>query len=276
MFDILANQSVDALEVVPETLHGFYEEADGKFVLSSKVSPFLEALKGSAAKINALSKQKGDDNRKDAARRTIIEGITSKLTEAGIEIGEGFDIATLPDLVGTKLTELMSAVKTGKDVNVNLEAIKKQFEKQLSTEKTKYDSELSAMSNTLHKYMVNNAALEALTKADAVANGAELLMPHISKQAKVIKGDDGEYVVRVVDEGNNVRLNNKGEPMSIADVVEEMKTKYPANFKSKEKPGGGSVPGTAKGGQKVIKGAGDNENRTPVQKIAAALATQRR
>jgi hypothetical protein len=274
-FNFAANQSVDALEVVPETLRGFYEEdkANGKFTISAAVKPLVDEIIGANNKITALSKQKGDDNRKDAARRTIIDNITSKLTEAGIEVGE--DLNALPDLLGTKLTELMTAVKDGKSVNVNLEAIKKDFDKRLGAEKATYQTELQNMQNTLHEYMVKNAALASLSEAGTVAGGQDLLLPQISAQAKVIKTEDGKYVVRVVDEENNVRLNNKGEPMGVNDLVLEMKQKFPMTFKSEQKPGTGSTPGTAKGQQQVMR-KDPKEEKSSIQKISAALSARQR
>lgn len=273
-FNFAANQTVDALEVVPENLRGFYEEdkANGKFAISATVKPLIDEIIGANNKLATISKQKGDDNRKDAARRTIIDNITSKLTEAGIEVGE--DINALPDVLGTKLTELMTAVKDGKSVNINLDAIKKDFDKRLVAEKTKYETDLGAMQSTLHEYMVKNAALSAMSKAGTVPGGEDLLLPHINTQAKVIKTEEGKYVVRVVDAENNVRLNNKGEPMGVSDLVEEMKTKFPTTFKSEQKPGTGSTPGQAKGQQQVLR-KDPKEEKSAIQKIAAGLTARR-
>jgi hypothetical protein len=273
-WDFVANATVDAVEVVPEPFRGYYEEdtAAGKFVLKADLKPLAEAYTGAQKKLQTLNKQKGDDNRKDAARRTIIDSITSKLTEAGIEVGD--DLATLPDVISTKFTELMDQVKGGKEAKFNIDAVKKQFEKQLATEIGKKDAELTTMRGSLEKYMVKSAAATALAQAGTVDKGNELLMPLIQKAVKVVKNDAGEYDVSVVDDDNNVRLNNKGEAMSISDLVNEMKLTYPMAFKSEAKSGGGSPPG---GGKKPVnQGQRREENKSSVGKIAAGLTAMQR
>jgi hypothetical protein len=273
-WDFVANAAVDAVEIVPEPYRGYYEEdaAAGKFVLRADIKPLAEAFTGANKKLLTLTKQKGDDNRKDAARRTIIDSVTSKLTELGVEVGD--DIATLPDTIATKFGELMDQVKGGKEAKLNIEAIKSQFNKQLATELAKKDGELNTMRGSLEKYMIKSAAATALATAGTVEKGSDLLMPLIQKAVKVVKNDAGEYDVSVVDDDNNVRLNNKGEPMTIADLVTEMKTTYPIAFKSEMKPGSGTPPG---GGKKPVNaGQRREETKSSVGKIAAGLGAMQR
>lgn len=273
-WDFIANGNVDVIDIVPDQYKGYYEEdkANNRYVLKADIKPLAEAFTGANKKLVTLNKQKGDDNRKDQARRTIIEGITAKLTEAGIEVGE--DIATLPDVISTKLTELMDTVKGGKEVKTNLEAIKKDFDKRLQAELAKKDGELTSMRGSLERYMVNSAAMSALAGANTADKGADLLMPIIQKSTRVIKSDDGEYTVSIVDSDNNVRLNNKGEAMTIADLVAEMKTTYPIAFKSEQK-GGGGAPNAQARTTPARPGAprpGAVTERSATQKIAAGLA----
>lgn len=274
-WDFIANAAVDVVDIVPEPYRGYYEEdkAAGKYVIRPDIKPLAEAFTGANKKLQTLSKQKGDDNRKDAARRTIIDNIASKLSEAGIEVGD--DIAVLPDLISTKLSELMETVKGGKEVKTNLEAIKKDFDKRLAAELAKKDGEVNGMRGSLEKYMVNAAAAQALASANTADKGADLLMPVIQRSVKVVKDDTGEYAVRVVDAENNARLNNKGEHMTINDLVAELKTAYPIAFKSEVKQGGGKPPGTGKQpvGQAIQR---QQAERSSVQKISDGLAAMAR
>lgn len=269
-WDFIANGSVDTIDLVPEPFRGYYEEdkTAGAFVLKADIKPLAEAYTGASKKLGTITKQKKDDNNKDAARRLVIDGITAKLAEAGIEVGD--DVGKLPDLIAEKFTELLGQVKGGKEAKVNLEAIKKDFDKRLTTELAKKDQALATMQGSLERYMVNASAATALSEAGTVEKGADLLMPIISKSVRVVQ-DDGEYTVKVVDADNNVRLNNRGEPMTIKDLVVEMKTSYPMAFKSETKQGGGKPPGTGK-----VPAAGMRQpnvaEKSAVQKISSGLA----
>jgi hypothetical protein len=271
-WDFIANGSVDTIDLVPDAFKGYYEEdkAAGAFVLKADIKPLAEAYTGANKKLTTFGKQKKDDNTKDAARRLVIDGIAAKLAEAGIEVGD--DVAKLPDIISEKFTELLGQVKGGKEAKVNLEAIKADFNKRLAAELAKKDGDLTTMRGSLEKYMVNSAAATALAEAGTVEKGAELLMPIISRSVKVVQ-EDGEYNVKVVDSDNNVRLNNRGEPMGIKDLIGELKLSHPIVFKSEAKQGGGKQPGTGKvpaSGSMRQQNAGE---RTPNQKISAGLAT---
>lgn len=271
-WDFIANGSVDVLDIVPENIRGYYEEdkANGKFVLKADIKPLAEAFTGANKKLSTITKQKGDDNRKDAARRTLITGITAKLAEAGIEVGD--DETKLPDLISEKFNELLAQVKGGKEVKTNLEAIKADFNKRLAAELAKKDSELTTMKGSLDRFMIQSSAATALAEAGTVEGGSDLIMPIVSKMAKVVLEEGGDYTVKVVDGDNNVRLNNKGEPMTIKDLVGELKTKYPMAFKSEVKQGSGKQPGsgkTASGQPQRTPNAGE---KSSIDKISAGLA----
>lgn len=270
-WDFIANGAVDVIDIVPEAFRGYYEEdkANGKYVVKADIKPLAEAYTGANKKLSTFGKQKKDDNAKDAARRVVIEGITAKLAEAGIEVGE--DVAKLPDLISEKFNELLTQVKGGKEVKTNLEAIKADFNKRLAAELAKKDGEIQVMSSSLQEFMVDAEASRALAEAGTVEKGTDLLLPQISKVARVVKDDNGKYTVRVVDADNNVRLNNRGEPMSIKDVVAEMKTSYPMAFKSAAPSGGGKPPGTGKQpiGQPMQR---RETEKSSVDKISSGLA----
>lgn len=273
-WDFIANAAVDALDIVPEAARGYYQEdkANNNFVLKPDVKPLAEAFTNSWKAVKALSKKKNDDNNKDAARRTIIEGIVTKLTEAGIEVGD--DHSKLGEVISATLSDLTDKVKGGKEVKTNIEAIKKQFEANLAKELGKKDAQLSAMKTSLEKYLINSSAATALAAANPVERGLDLLMPQILRSAKVVQSDDGEYSVKVVDADNNERLNAKGESMTIADLVNDMKVTYPMAFKSEAKGGTGKQPDSSK--RPVNQQQNLNDNKTPVQKIAAGLAAMKK
>lgn len=273
-WDFIANAAVDALDLVPENLRGYYQEdkANNNFVVKPDVKTLADAFTNSWKSVKTLTKKKNDDNNKDAARRTIIDGLVTKLTEAGIEVGE--DHTKLGEIVSAKLTELTESLKGGKEVKTNLEAIKKQFEANMAKELGKKDSELNSMRASLEEYMINSSAMSALAAAEPVERGIELVLPQILKAAKVVRSDEGKYSVKVVDADNNERLNNKGESMTISDLVGELKTTFPMAFKSVAKGGGGKQPDSSK--RPVTPANKGNDNLTPVQKISAGLAAMKK
>jgi hypothetical protein len=271
-WDFIANAAVDVLDIVPEPYRGYYEEdkAAGKFIVRPEIKPLAEAYTGANKKYQAATKTRTEDNKKDATRRAVLDQVSAVLGEVGWEVGE--DLTKLPEVVKTKITELLDTVKGGKEHKLNLDTIKKEMEKRVLDVTTKKDGEVQKMRGTLEKYMIDAAAASELSAAGTVEGGTELIMPQLRKFVKVVPDEAGEnYEVRVVDTDGTIRLNNKAEPMSIKDLVTEMKQKFPMAFRSEQKPGGGKAPGSGKlpaGQQFQHKG----EEKSATQKIAAGLA----
>jgi hypothetical protein len=139
----------------------------------------------------------------------------------------------------------------------SLEAWKKQFLEQAAKEKEPILTENRTLRSSLEKKLVDAEATAAIAAAKAPA---KVLLPHIKAQVKVVE-EDGEYVVHVVDSKGNQRIGDaKGTPMTIAQLVDEMKTdpEFAVLFPGTGSSGGGaskSISGA--GGGKTIQ-AGDN------------------
>lgn len=270
-WDFIANAAVDVIDIVPENIRGYYEEdkTAGKFVLKADIKPLAEAYTGANKKLKTIGLQRQEDNKKDATRRAILDQVTSTLAEVGWEVGD--DIAKLPEVVKTKVTELLDQVKGGKEVKTNLDVIKKDFDKRVLDVTTKKDLELANMRKSLETYMIDSAAASALAEAGTVEGGVDLVLPMVRKFSKVVAAEDGTYTVKVVDAENNVRLDNGGNEMSIKSLVGEMKTKYPMAFKSAAPAGGGKPPGSGKinAGQPPARREAE---KSSVDKISAGLA----
>lgn len=85
-----------------------------------------------------------------------------------------------------------------------------------------------------------------LTTAVAAAEGDPFfVVPSLRSQVKTFF-ENGKYVAKVVDDKGQPRFNAKGEPMSMAELVEGAKTdkKYATVFKAPDKSGTGAQPGT--------------------------------
>jgi hypothetical protein len=105
------------------------------------------------------------------------------------------------------------------------------------------DTKITALSSALERRLVDAEATSAL----AAAKGApKVLLPHIKAQTKVVE-EEGEYVVYVVDARGNPRIGDaKGTPMTIAQLVEEMKQDpdVARNFEGTGSSGGGATRST--------------------------------
>jgi hypothetical protein len=109
------------------------------------------------------------------------------------------------------------------------------------------DSRINTLSSALERRLVDAEATAAL----AAAKGSpKVLLPHIKSHVKVVE-EDGEYVVHVVDAKGNQRIGDaKGSPMTISQLVEEMKAdpEFARNFDGSGSSGGGATKSNAGGG----------------------------
>jgi hypothetical protein len=142
----------------------------------------------------------------------------------------------------------------------NLESWKKQFTEQFAKEKEPLVAENKTLRSALERRLVDAEATAAL----AAAKGSpKVLLPHIKSHVKV-ELEDGEYVVHVVDTKGNPRIGDaKGNPMTIAQLVDELRADpdFARNFEGTGSSGGGASRSNASGGGRSTKtiAAGDND-----------------
>ena len=128
--------------------------------------------------------------------------------------------------------------------------LKLQMTEQHQAELAKRDDSNKAMRGQLEKHLVDAAAATALAAAEG---SPELLLPHVKSKVKVIE-ESGEFAVRIVDAKGDPRVNTKGEFLSMADLVGEMRQNpvYAPGFKAPNASGGGARPSAGGGGAKVL------------------------
>lgn len=124
-----------------------------------------------------------------------------------------------------KLEELQALDPTkeaDKIVQEKIEALKKQL-----TEKHQQDLESERQKSEKYRSRVYDreiraAAVEAIAAEKGVP---ELLLPHVQQNTRLRETDEGNFLVEVVDAQGNVRIgDSKGTPMTIAQLVAEMKS----------------------------------------------------
>lgn len=132
---------------------------------------------------------------------------------------------------------------------------------------------VSAKDKALGKYLVDSAAVSAIAAAKGVP---ELLLPHVRSAVKVVE-DNGEYHVRVVDAAGNPRVDAKGNFLSIADLVGEMRSSevFGRAFESSGASGGGASGTPAKSGGKTVITRAQYDALDPAAKASTALAARK-
>lgn len=262
MWDFVANATVDSIDVVPEQFKGLYAEKDGKFTISDTAKGIVEAYNGQT---NALTKARKDlttANGEAASRRVTAKAVLEYVKGLGVEtVNEENPLETLQSHVNG----LIESSKKGGDLKVNLDKIKGESERRIAEVQAAEAAKTEKMKASLHKYLVENAAISALAKAKG---NSELLLDKVLKSARVVEDGDN-YVVRIVDDAGEVRSNGAGGYMDFDGYVAELKTKpaYAIAFASEAKGGSDHKPGSSQ--QRVNVNTQVEKNAT--DKIAAGL-----
>lgn len=263
-FDFSQNTEVSDLNTVPEDFRGLYsetEEGSGKYRLASD----NEGVKSAVAAITRLNQ---------ALKASRAEAKANKQNK--VDLSPLADYGDTPEAIlegfNSKLTELNEQLKKkgGEDLSRQVEKIKQDLATAHAKELETRDKRVEALTGQLHGLLVTNEAKGALTEANVI--DADLALPFVQNQVKVAE-DDGKFMVSVVDDAGDVRYSGvTGAPMTIKELVAEMKSKekFAPLFKS-EAPGGG---GTKPGGSPAPRGAhrGDTSQLSSVAKISQGLA----
>jgi hypothetical protein len=235
---------VESLESVDESLHQFYGNQDGKFVLKvERVDGFglanTEKLEGALRKERkALA---------DAAKiiGRIPEGKSiDDLLESATKLSELGDLSELESL-DEKLKERTSQLQA------KFDADRKRIEEKFTGDLTAKARELESLTGQLDDQIARGVALKAISDRDGIP---ELLLPAVLSSIKVVTSDDGKRVARVLGSDGQPRLSTRagsGEEMTIPELIDEMQssTTFAPAFKGTAAGGGGTdKPGGGRSG----------------------------
>lgn len=218
----------DSLDKVPEAFRGFYAPeptVDGKYIVAENLAPAAQAIVG----LNKALKAARNDAKTKAVDLTPLQEFGSTPAE-------------IKEAIDNKINELMSQDENAK---VNIEKIKQDLAKGYAQESEKTKTRAEALQNQLYEMLVKNEAVTAIAEAKGVP---ELLMPFISGQVKVTE-EDGKFQACVVDSAGDIRYSGvTGQPMSIRELVAELKSneKFGRAFESEAPKGGGMNPTSGK------------------------------
>ncbi|MCP4900887.1 MAG: hypothetical protein GY906_28300 [bacterium] len=253
-----------SMDEVPQDFRGLYEETeDGKVALRqddsiksavSAITGLNKSLKASRAESKALKANRVNlDALADYGDSpdTILEGIQNAVSEAGKGKGKA----------------------NAEDMQRKLDKIKAELAATHSKELESATKRADALQGQLYNHLVTSTARTALAEAGAI--DSDLALPFLQKQVKVVE-EDGKFSVHVVDGTGDPRYSGvTGQPMSVNELVAEMKgeEKYGPLFKSDKGSGGGTPADAARrSGQRQIA----DEDKKPVDKIRAGIEARKR
>lgn len=232
---------VETLDDIPEAHKSLYSEQGGKFRLS------VDGLEDTSGLKSALAKERKahEEKAKQAAKYQSL-GKSPEEIEALLD--------------AQAKTEEEKATKAGE-----WDKLRAQMNSKHETELKAKDSQVSGMKSALERHLIGAQATAAIAAAKGVP---DLLLPHVQKHVRVVD-TDGDYAVTVVDARGDPRVNGKGEPLTISDLVAEMKSSdiYGRAFDGSGQSGSGKVPANGGGG-----GSKGNMGGTRQERLAAINA----
>lgn len=214
--------AVDAIDTIPEAQRALYKESNGKFVLD------VDGYEDPVGLKSALDKE-----RKRASD-------AEKQAKAWAQMGK------TPDEIQALVDAAARSEQERLDKSGEWGKLKQQMADQHKAELGKKDERIQTLTKSLERRLIDADATAAIAAAKGVP---VLLLPHVRAQVKVIE-DNGDFLVQVIDKAGNPRVNSKGEFLSIADLVSEMRQSelFSRAFEASGASGGGAsssgrVPG---------------------------------
>lgn len=223
---------VDKIEDVEEALRPLYVEKDGKFHLDADDIPDVAPLQR-----NLEAARRAERAMKNQVEKWEKLGKTDEEIAALISAAEKNEQTAL-ERAGEwdKLKEQMNERH-----RIELE------KREASIEAEKKANQ--ALNAKIRRYLVDSKATSAIAAAEGEP---ELLLDYVKRFIKVEEDEHGEFFTSIVDDKGGARVNGKGDPLTVDELLAEMRSseKLGRAFKasgssgSSSAPGGGSNPKT--------------------------------
>ena len=268
-FTFKENTTVEDINGVPEKYRGLYAEGDGdnagKFTLIPAATGVVADLLGNQETLLGVRNDKKKVTDENAERRLVSKAIEEFAQSVGLEAG---DDGYLPALAAF-VEDLQGQIKGGKEIKINMEKVNTEADKRVAVVTETKDAELAEMRSALSKHLISDAASRAL--ADHKGS-IDLLLPHVLASCKMVRKDNGDYSVTVMDAQGDARLDSAGGFLGVNGLVAEMKTqeRFGRAFESEASPGTGARPGSMNNNN--TRQGQQNRELSPVEKIRVGLA----
>lgn len=223
MFDFPTG--VESLDAVPEPYRALYAAGEGGYRLDA-----------------------------DLARRLDVSGLTSALDkerkaarEAERQLKAWTALGRDPDELAALLAAQDEALARDAERKGEWDRLKAQLAGRHQAELAERDAALTRMRAGLERQLVDAAATAEVA---AQKGAAALLLPHLRGRLTLAEDEAGAFVVRVVDAAGAVRVDAHGQPLSVKDLVAELRQSeaFARAFDGAGTSGGGMPPNAASGG----------------------------
>lgn len=232
-FSFAENKEVTSLDKVPTDFQGLYKEEGERFVLDTDNSSTKSAV-SAITRLNEALK----------VSRLEAKGLKGKTVDLSALADFGSSPEEILASFKTKTEELEGKLAGNDEAKLNLDKVREDLAKGHAKDMEGKNIKIDALSAQLNKVMVESVAKSAVSDAKG---DVELLMPFVTNQVRNVE-ENGEFKVFVVDAQGDKRYSGvTGEPMSITELVAEMKAseRYAKLFASEQKSGGGMPPGAS-------------------------------
>lgn len=246
------SKPVTNIDAVPKDFQGLYSQSDDGKVSLRTDDPGVAAATAAILGLNGA--------------------LVASRAEARNAKGNRVDLSALADY-GSTPQEIAEAVQSriteaGKNKNTAVEEqvarIREELSQKHAGDLTAKDKINEALRGQLYTHLVTSEAVKALSEAGAI--DPDLILPMLKTQVGVVE-ENGGFDVRILGSNGDPRYSTAtGNPMSIPELVAEMKgnDKFGPLFKSEKQPGGGKLPGNSSHNRQ-------QEELSSVGKISAGL-----
>jgi len=252
---------LESLEGLDKSLADLYTKQDnGKYILQ------VDGISDHPELSGLVSTMKKERDARKANEKQLKE-MQAKYKD--VDLNEFGDLSGLTKTEAQKMQEELETYRAAQEQQKKQklkneeqwekleQELKEQSQKELQTVEQKYQSQMEQLQQKISEIDQTKEQEKYLKKQEVVSSIAKakgnltILEPHIAPHVQVME-ENGEFVNRVVDTSGNVRLNNKGEAMTIDDLVTEIaqKPEFQGDgiFEKPKKPGGSGSGGNQNDG----------------------------
>lgn len=209
--------TLDSLDGLSSEVAALYEQKDGKYRL---------AVDGAedASEVRAALEKERRSNRELAGKIKKWEGLGKTEEEIAALLSEHEDQAA------------RDAEKKGEWDKLRTQMVEK-HDKALAAK----DAEIASMQAALEEHLIDAALIAEIA---AHKGEPELVLPVARRQVKVVK-EEGKYRAIAVDQHGTPRVDAKGNPMPLSDIIKEMREspKFGRAFEASGAQGSGKGTG---------------------------------
>jgi hypothetical protein len=267
---------VDNIDIVPEQFRSLYATKDGEEGASmhDAVVKRMNDLGGLSTSLQ--SERKAKLALEKAVKRWETLGATPD--EVALRIRSWEEFGETPDAVKQTLAEKDRLLHEKGDIGKQIEQMRAAHSNEINKLKDGQKKELETSQGETRKYRkameqekIDAALLTEITKQRGIA---KLILPIAQHHVRVVE-DNGRFDTRVIDRDGDVRVNGKGEPMSVSDLISEMKNDHEIAyaFESEGRSGSGAQPGATT--RRGASGAQTFSHQAWLQKVASSSPADR-